>query len=185
MGSRYGSLKQMDGVGPNGEAIIDYSIYDAIPGRVRPRGIRDQTSVRERIPRNFHARALRRENSRRFRFSGTGQAARGVRGSGRPDETLGNEPCRNDGFRHDPRGAVRSHQCRRLLRRGRLPDDRRLSAQRGRPEKPLLHGRLRDTQYAVGFRRRFAGRVRRGPQRQPDFDGRAYAHRATYGPHRL
>ncbi len=30
MGSRYGSLKQMDGVGPNGEAILDYSIYDAI-----------------------------------------------------------------------------------------------------------------------------------------------------------
>ncbi len=30
MGSRYGSLKQMDGVGPNGEAIIDYSIFDAI-----------------------------------------------------------------------------------------------------------------------------------------------------------
>ena len=30
MGSRYGSLKQMDGVGPYGEAIIDYSIYDAI-----------------------------------------------------------------------------------------------------------------------------------------------------------
>ena len=30
MGSRYGGLKQMDGLGPNGEAIIDYSIYDAI-----------------------------------------------------------------------------------------------------------------------------------------------------------
>ena len=29
MGSRYGSLKQMDGVGPNNEAIIDYSVYDA------------------------------------------------------------------------------------------------------------------------------------------------------------
>ena len=29
MGSRYGSLKQMDGEGPNNEAIIDYSIYDA------------------------------------------------------------------------------------------------------------------------------------------------------------
>ena len=28
MGSRYGSLKQMDGVGPNNEAIIDYSVYD-------------------------------------------------------------------------------------------------------------------------------------------------------------
>ncbi len=30
MASRYGSLKQMDGVGPSGEAIIDYSIYDAV-----------------------------------------------------------------------------------------------------------------------------------------------------------
>ena len=30
MGSRYGGLKQMDGFGPNGETIIDYSIYDAI-----------------------------------------------------------------------------------------------------------------------------------------------------------
>ena len=30
MGSRYGGLKQMDQVGPSGEAIIDYSIYDAI-----------------------------------------------------------------------------------------------------------------------------------------------------------
>lgn len=30
MGSRYGALKQMDGFGPNGETIIDYSIYDAI-----------------------------------------------------------------------------------------------------------------------------------------------------------
>lgn len=30
MGSRYGSLKQMDGVGPHNEAIIDYSVYDAV-----------------------------------------------------------------------------------------------------------------------------------------------------------
>lgn len=30
MGSRYGGLKQMDGVGPNGEAILDYSVTDAI-----------------------------------------------------------------------------------------------------------------------------------------------------------
>lgn len=30
MASRYGSLKQVDGFGPNGETIIDYSIYDAI-----------------------------------------------------------------------------------------------------------------------------------------------------------
>ena len=30
MGSRYGGLKQMDRLGPNGETIIDYSIYDAV-----------------------------------------------------------------------------------------------------------------------------------------------------------
>ncbi len=30
MGSRYGGLKQMDGLGPSGETIIDYSIYDAV-----------------------------------------------------------------------------------------------------------------------------------------------------------
>lgn len=30
MGSRYGGLKQVDAIGPNGEAIIEYSIYDAI-----------------------------------------------------------------------------------------------------------------------------------------------------------
>ena len=30
MGSRYGGLKQLDGLGPNGETIMDYSIYDAV-----------------------------------------------------------------------------------------------------------------------------------------------------------
>ncbi len=30
MGSRYGGLKQIDGVGPNGEILLEYSIYDAI-----------------------------------------------------------------------------------------------------------------------------------------------------------
>lgn len=30
MGSRYGGLKQLDPLGPNGESIMDYSIYDAI-----------------------------------------------------------------------------------------------------------------------------------------------------------
>lgn len=30
MGSRYGGLKQLDSLGPNGETIMDYSIYDAL-----------------------------------------------------------------------------------------------------------------------------------------------------------
>jgi hypothetical protein len=32
MGSRYGGLKQLDGIGPNGETIMDYSIFDAVRG---------------------------------------------------------------------------------------------------------------------------------------------------------
>ena len=32
MGSRYGGLKQLDGLGPNGETIMDYSIFEAIRG---------------------------------------------------------------------------------------------------------------------------------------------------------
>lgn len=30
MGNRYGGLKQLEGIGPNGETILDYSIYDAV-----------------------------------------------------------------------------------------------------------------------------------------------------------
>lgn len=32
IGSRYGGVKQLDQFGPNGETIIDYSLYDAIKG---------------------------------------------------------------------------------------------------------------------------------------------------------
>ena len=30
MGSRYGGLKQIDPMGPNGETLVEYSVYDAI-----------------------------------------------------------------------------------------------------------------------------------------------------------
>ena len=30
MGSRYGGIKQIDGFGPNGETIMDYSLHDAL-----------------------------------------------------------------------------------------------------------------------------------------------------------
>ena len=30
MGSRYGGLKQLDGMGPSGEVVLDYSVFDAI-----------------------------------------------------------------------------------------------------------------------------------------------------------
>src|SRR5579859_8146688 len=30
MGSRYGGLKQMEGIGPNGATLLDYSVHDAL-----------------------------------------------------------------------------------------------------------------------------------------------------------
>ncbi len=30
IGSRYGGLKQMEPVGPHGEVVLDYSVYDAL-----------------------------------------------------------------------------------------------------------------------------------------------------------
>ncbi|MFC0515696.1 NDP-sugar synthase [Mucilaginibacter angelicae] len=51
MASRYGSMKQVDGFGPNGETIIDYSIYDAIKagfGKV-------SFIIREEFAENFKA----------------------------------------------------------------------------------------------------------------------------------
>lgn len=35
MGSRYGGEKQTDGIGPNGEAIMEYSVYDAVQAGFR------------------------------------------------------------------------------------------------------------------------------------------------------
>jgi NDP-sugar pyrophosphorylase family protein len=59
MGSRYGGLKQVDPVGPNGEVIIDYSIYDAIRagfGKVVFIIRRDIEEVfREKVGRRFEA----------------------------------------------------------------------------------------------------------------------------------
>ncbi|HBA82656.1 MAG TPA: nucleotidyltransferase, partial [Verrucomicrobia bacterium] len=61
MGSRYGGLKQIDPVGPCGEIVIDYSIYDALRagfGRVVFVIRKDiEESFREAIGRRLEARA--------------------------------------------------------------------------------------------------------------------------------
>lgn len=57
MGSRYGGLKQIDPVGPSGEALLDYSVYDAMQARfgkivfVIRRDI--EQSFRDTIGRNY------------------------------------------------------------------------------------------------------------------------------------
>lgn len=57
MGSRYGGLKQMDGVGPSGETLLDYSVFDALRAgfsRVVFVIRRDfEEAFRERIGRRF------------------------------------------------------------------------------------------------------------------------------------
>lgn len=57
LGSRYGRLKQMEAVGPHGEAIIDYSVYDALKsgfGKVVFIIKRDmETSFRENLMARF------------------------------------------------------------------------------------------------------------------------------------
>jgi CTP:molybdopterin cytidylyltransferase MocA len=60
MGSRYGGLKQIDPMGPSGETILDYSVFDAIRagfGKVvfiiRPDFEKD---FRERIAAKFAGR---------------------------------------------------------------------------------------------------------------------------------
>jgi len=60
MGSRYGGLKQLDPVGPSGETILDYSVFDALRagfGRVVFVIRRDfESEFRERIGRRYEQR---------------------------------------------------------------------------------------------------------------------------------
>ncbi len=62
MGSRYGGLKQMDPVGPNGECLLEYSIYDAIRagfGKVVFVIRRDfESEFKEQIGRRFEDRIV-------------------------------------------------------------------------------------------------------------------------------
>jgi hypothetical protein len=57
MGSRYGGLKQIDPVGPSGETVLDYSIYDALNagfGKVVFVIRRDfEVAFREKVGRRF------------------------------------------------------------------------------------------------------------------------------------
>lgn len=110
MGSRYGSLKQMDGVGPGNEAIIDYSVYDAIRagfGKV-------VFVIRHSFASDFQEVFTEERFGGRIRVSMSiraGLFARGVHRTRRACETLGNEPCDSGGEGCRSR-AFRRNQCR-------------------------------------------------------------------------
>jgi CTP:molybdopterin cytidylyltransferase MocA len=90
MGTRYGGLKQIDPVGPGGETILEYSIYDALRagfGKV-------VFVIRRDIEQPFKA------HSRRICLPGTGRVAAGLLGSVLPVHALGHHARRSHGRRH-------------------------------------------------------------------------------------
>jgi hypothetical protein len=56
VGSRYGGLKQLDGVGPGGETVMDYAVFDAARAGVE----RVVFVIRRALERDFHERRGRR-----------------------------------------------------------------------------------------------------------------------------
>ena len=115
MGSRYGGLKQLDTLGPQGQTIMDYSIYDAINAGfgklvfVIRKDFEDDfrkivlTKYQDKIPCELVFQSLDANRSRRFHLPR------------RPSKALGYEPRRDDGTRRDQR-TLRRAQLRRLLR---------------------------------------------------------------------
>ncbi len=92
IGSRYGGLKQVEPLGPNGEIIIDYSVYDALRagfGKIIFL-IRQEIEdiFRERIGRNVEPA---RGNC--VRITGSTQPAARLWLARRAGETLGHRPC--------------------------------------------------------------------------------------------
>ena len=66
MGSRYGGLKQLDSVGPSGEVILDYSIYDALAAGF------DKIIfvIRESFKKDFEEQIIRRYRGKvNYRFA--------------------------------------------------------------------------------------------------------------------
>ena len=51
IGSRFGGLKQVEPIGPGGELVIDYSIYDAPARRIQPGGLPHPPGYRGDLPR--------------------------------------------------------------------------------------------------------------------------------------
>ena len=91
MGSRFGGLKQLAAVGLNGEALIDYALYDA-----KQAGCDEVIFI---IRRDFEDVPRQHQRPRRTRpvgalcFSGHGRCADRRRRASRANQTLGHHAC--------------------------------------------------------------------------------------------
>ena len=124
LGSRYGGNKQVDGVGPQGEMLMEYSIYDAVRAGFTKVVFIIKPDMRELMDRLWGDRTLITKTGEPLEVCYAMQDFTSIPGllhhSGGPHQALRHRPC----------GAVRPalslrallrHQRRRLLRRGCLP----------------------------------------------------------------
>ena len=126
LGSRYGGSKQVDGIGPNGEILMEYSIYDALRAGFNKVVFIIKPEMQEMM--DGLCGAICKDETTAGRQPGGG----GLRLSGffLRAGFLPHPGGAHQALRHGPRPAVRGgggprallrHQCRRLLRDGRLP----------------------------------------------------------------
>ena len=115
MGSRYGGLKQMDPVGPDGEAILDYSLFDARRAGFKRAIILIKHEIEEDFMRVVGNRLAGQMEEVRFAFQ---QVDKVPEGFAVPDGRVKPWGAVLPGAHRRP---FCGHQCRRLLRRGLLP----------------------------------------------------------------
>ena len=100
MGSRYGGLKQIDPVGPSGEAILDYSLYDA-----RRAGFKTVVFIiKHEIEQAFKEPSVPvpyAPGSRSATPTSSWKSCPRLHRAGGPRQTLGHRPCHPRG-----RGAI-------------------------------------------------------------------------------
>ena len=94
MGSRYGGLKQIDPVGPCGEAILDYSLYDARRAGFSTVVFIIKHEIEAEFKRTVGARAGQAGLEVRYAFQQLDTAAGGLCGAGRPRQAPGAPPTR-------------------------------------------------------------------------------------------
>ena len=142
MGSRYGGLKQIEPVGPSGETIIDYSIYDAMRAGFGKLVFVIRKEIEEPFKEVVGARFEKRI-AVDYVFQELDKIPAGVSGSGGAHQAVGHHASHPDGRRRDSRAFCRD-QCRRLLRRGKLPVLAQ-QLQSGSPDYAMVGFVLRNT----------------------------------------
>ena len=123
MGSRYGGLKQIDPVGSQGEAILDYSLYDAHKAGFDTAVIIIKEAIRKDFMETVGERLKKCPMEIRYAYQELDDIPAGYtvpEGRTKPWGT-----CHAVRQRGKRRCALCGHQCRRLLRHLRLLGDLR------------------------------------------------------------